>query len=229
MDTEEFFLCLIERAVEEFIIKYINKLDPSGENKKIYSARFKEMSNSEFKEMMEAIKNEGFILPIFAPNQSKVKLSTERAIKTGKELGHSFFEKLRLTDSSTGQLFLTPLEYMVIDLPVRRQAQLLTKKIRIPESNKTIDSLTDQATGPSKGSSLSFPELQVLVGKGMDKTIEELIKVRGGDTKAYNQFTQSIVKTGSGSTEAARQLESRVKSVETLSIILKGMHLDNNL
>ena len=217
------------KEAEKFIIKYIGKLDTSGLNVKLYEKRFKEMSDKEFKSLMEEIKNDTFTLPIFAPNQSKVKLTTDKALSVAKELGHSFFERLRLTDPSTGETYLTNIEYLVIDLPVRRQSQLLSKKITIPKSNKTIDSLTDQATGPSKGASLSFPELQVLVGKEMNSTIEELIKVRGGDTKAYQQFNQSIIKTGSGSLENVRTLETRAKSVDTLSIILKGMHLDNNL
>ena len=217
------------KEAERFIIMYIGKLDTSGLNAEVYKKRFKEMTDKEFKSLMEEIKNDNFTLPIFAPNQSKVKLTTDKALSVAKELGHSFFERLRLTDPSTGETYLTNIEYLVIDLPVRRQSQLLSKKIKIPKSNKTIDSLTDQATGPSKGASLSFPELQVLVGKEMNSTIEELIKVRGGDTKAYQQFNQSIIKTGSASLENVKALETRAKSVDTLSIILKGMHLDNNL
>lgn len=217
------------KGAEEFIIKYIKKLDPTGINETIYINQFKVMSNKDFEVLMESLKNEEFILPIFAPNKGKVKLDTGRAVKVARELGHEFFERLRLTDPSTGEIYLTPIKYLVVALPVRRQAQLLSKKIKIPENNKTIDTLTDQATGPSKGASLSFPELQILVGKEMDKTIEELIKVRGGDSKAYYQFTQAVMKTGFGSLENVNKLESRVKSVETLSIILKGMHLDNNL
>lgn len=217
------------KEAEEFILKYIAKLDKTGFNENIYKEQFKKMSDSEFKDLMLAVQDESFILPIFAPNLNKIKLTTKNAIAVARELGHEFFERLRLTDPSTNETYLTPLPYLVIDIPVRRQAQLLSKKIKIPENNKTIDSLTDQATGPSKGASLSFPELQVLVGKEMNKTIEELIKVRGGDSKAYYHFTQSVMKTGSGKLENVNKLESRVKSVETLSIILKGMHLDNNL
>lgn len=229
MDTVEIFAMGNRKEAESFILKYIKKLDSTGFNEEVYREQFKSMSDTDFEKLMLSIKNEDFILPIFAPNQSRVKLTTENAIKVARELGHEFFERLRLTDPSTGETYLTPIKYLVIELPIRRQAQLLSKKIKIPENNKTIDSLTDQATGPSKGASLSFPELQVLVGKEMNKTIEELIKVRGGDSKAYYQFTQSVMKTGSGSLENVSKLESRVKSVETLSAILKGMHLDNNL
>ena len=217
------------KASEKFILEYIHKLDNTGFNKDIYTRQFKKMSDDEFNNLMEALQNEEFILPIFAPNVNKIKLTTKNSIAVARELGHEFFEKLRLTDPSTKDTYLTTIPYLVIDLAVRRQAQLLSKKIKIPEDNKTIDSLTDQATGPSKGASLSFPELQLLVGMEMNKTIEELIKVRGGDTKAFNHFTQSVIKTGSGSIDNVRKLESRAKSIETLSILLKGMHLDNNL
>lgn len=217
------------KKAEAFIIQYIDKLDPTGENKKIYQAQFKAMSDKEFDAFMKDIDNDNFIIPIFAPNKSKIKLDTKRNIKVARELGVEFFQRLRLTDSATGETYLTPIKYMVVEVPIRRQVQVLAKKIKIPDTNRTVDNLTDQATDKSKGASLSFPELQILVGRGMNETIEELIKVRGGDTKAYQHFTQSMMKTGKGSLESVRYLDSRVKSIETLSILLKGMHLDNNL
>ena len=76
---------------------------------------------------------------------------------------------------------------------------------------------------------MSFPEIQVLASKGHEKTIEEMIKVRGGDTKAYRQFSNSVIQTGSGSLKNAGEAMGRVKSTETLRSFLLGMHLDNNL
>lgn len=217
------------KKAEAFIFEYINKLDKTGTNLKIYQDRFKEMSNKDFDEMMSNIKEGSYTLPLYAPNQGRVKLSSKLAIKVARELGHEFFERLWLTDNVTGETYLTPIKYMVLDLPLRRQQQLLIKKMSIPSVDMTMDALTNQVTGDSKGASLSFPELQVLAANEMNKSIEEMIKVRGGDIKAYNQFRHSVMNTGSGSLESAGRTEGKVKSTETLSSLLKGMHLDNNL
>lgn len=217
------------KKAEEFILKYISKLDKSGNNLTIYKNKFNKMTNKEFDDMMTAIKKGEYVLPLYAPNQGKVKLSSEIAIKIAKELGHNFFERLWLTDNVTGETYLTPIEYMVVDLPWRRQQQLLIKKMSIPSVDMTMDTLTNQVTGDSKGASLSFPELQVLAATGMHKSIEEMIKIRGGDINSYNQFRYSVMNTGTGSLETAGRTEGRVKSTETLSNLLKGMHLDNNL
>ena len=217
------------KKTEEFILRYIAKLDTSGLNTEIYKKKFKELTNKQFDEMMTEIKNGTYTLPLYAPNQSKVRLTSQQAIKVGKELGYSFFERLWLTDDASGETYLTPIEYMVVDLPLRRQQQLLIKKMSIPSTDMTMDTLTNQVTGDSKGASLSFPELQVLAASNMNKTIEEMIKIRGGDLDAYDQFRSSVINTGSGSIEAAGRTEGRVKSIESLSALLKGMHLDNNL
>ena len=226
---EEVQMAKNRKKAEEYIFKYISKLDSSGHNLKLYKDKFKLMSNKDFDEMMTKIRNGEYVLPIFSPNKGDVKLSSKTAIKVAKELGHEFFERLWLTDNVTGETYLTPIKYLVVDLPLRRQQQLLIKKMSIPSVDMTMDALTNQVTGDSKGASLSFPELQVLAASGMHKSIEEMIKVRGGDITAYNQFRHSIINTGSGTLENAGKTEGRVKSTETLSNLLKGMHLDNNL
>ncbi|WP_201285368.1 hypothetical protein, partial [Klebsiella pneumoniae] len=86
--------------------------------------------------------------------------------------------------------------YLVIDVPLRRQVQLLQSKATIPENNKHIDDLSGQSTGPSKGSKISFPELQVLFAQGLDSTITELIQFRGGDAKAFNAMNRAIIENG---------------------------------
>ena len=217
------------KGAEKFLLDYVQKLDPSGLNKQFYIDEFKKMSDKTFDDMATAVSDGEYVLPIFSPAQGKVKLSSTRAVKVARELGHEIFQRLRLTDNVTGEVYLTPHKYLVIDLPMRRQAQLLIKKMSMPSVKETVDSLTGQVTGGSKGSALSFPELQVMAALGLNKSIEEMMKVRGGDSKAYRQFTNSIIQTGSGSLMNAGNTEGRVKSIESLHTLLLGMHLDNNL
>ena len=219
------------QAATAEIIKWIDKLLPGSPNAKLYEDALGRMTNAEFDAFMLKLESGEATLSLVAPNLSEHKLSVERNLAVAKELGHEFFQRLWLTDAKTGVTYLTPVRYLVVDLPLRRQQQLLIKKISIPEDNRHVDELTGQPSGPSAGSKLSFPELQVLYAQGMDRTIEELIKFRGGDTKARQALDRQIVETGGASQDAIKKAlpYTRVKSTETLGVLLKSMHLDNNV
>lgn len=217
------------KAATKELLKYIDKLLPGGENVKIYEEQLAKLTDAQFDAYMTKLESGEETLFLVAPNLSKNRLSVDRNLEIAKELNHNFFERLWLTDPHTGTTYLTPVPYLVVDLPLRRQAQLLNKKISIPDNNSHIDEMTGQATGPSKGSKLSFPELQTLYAQGLDRTIEELIKFRGGDTEAFRQMNAEMIDKGSVSLDALIDKGTRVKSTETLNILLKAMHFDNNL
>lgn len=217
------------KAATKELLKYIDKILPGGDNVKLYEEQLGKLTDAEFDAYMAKLESGEETLFLVAPNLAKNRLSVERNLEIAKELNHNFFERLWLTDPHTGTTYLTPIPYLVVDLPLRRQAQLLNKKITIPDNNDHIDEMTGQPTGPSKGSKLSFPELQTLYAQGLDRTIEELIKFRGGDTEAFRQMNAEMINKGSVSLDALATNGTRVKSTETLSILLKSMHLDNNL
>lgn len=211
------------------ILKYVEKILPGGGNKEIYEETLGKLSDKEFDDYISKLESGEETLFIVAPNFNKgTKLSVERNLEVAKELGHEFFQQLWLTDPQTGTTYLTPIPYLVVDLPLRRQAQTLSKKVSIPENNSHVDEYSGQPTGASKGSKISFPELQALYAQGLEKTIEELIKFRGGDEDAFRKMNQQMMDTGQVSIDSI-QSTGKVKSTETLSILLKSMHLDNNL
>jgi hypothetical protein len=217
------------KAATDMILRYIDKILPGSPNTEFYRTSLAAMSDKAFGDFINRLDSGEETLTINVPNLGKYKLDLQRNLAIAKELGHEFFEHLLLTDPTTGQLYQTPVKYLVIDLPLRRQVQLLESKSTIPENNKHIDELSGQSTGPSKGSKISFPELQVLFAQGLDSTITELIKFRGGDSKAFNAMNRSIIDTGSVNLEYLSQFGTKVKSVTTLSVLLKTIHLDNTL
>ena len=75
---------------------------------------------------------------------------------------------------------------MIVYLPIRVQQQLISKKISIPKDNNHVDFYTGQATGPnSKGARVSYPEVNMLLAMGLNKTVEEMMHFRGGSEKGY--------------------------------------------
>jgi hypothetical protein len=217
------------KAAEAYIIKWIDRLLPGSSNAQMYRDRFAEMSDAQFDEFMKGLKAGDIKLAIIAPNLNEPKLETKRNLDIAKEIGYEFFEQIWMHPEDGSPAYLTPKKYLVYDLPLRRQAQHLVKKISIPEDNKSVDDLTGQPTGKSKGSKISYPEIQVLAALDLPHSITEWIKYRGGDRKGFNALNDSISKTGSASQEAIAPLAGGVESTKTLHTLLTCMHLSNTL
>lgn len=216
-----------ERATKE-LLYFIDQFAPGSSNRDIYAKRLEGLSDRQFGDLMKALERGDEVLALFIPNLSEHKLSLERNMAIAEELGVELFERLFLTDPDTGQVYRTTAHHMVVDLPLRRQAQMLVKKISIPETNRQVDERSGQSS--SKGSRVSYPELQVNAAKGLDNMTLELIKFRGGDVRAFNEMNRSILETGVASLEAIKaQGPTSVKSTQTLNVLLKSMHLDTTL
>ncbi len=216
------------KAAEKVILEGLSMIDPSGTNTQLMIAFFKNMTDAAFDKYMQAIADGTDYVSIVAPTLTKCKITTENNLKVAKKLNFEFFHRLWLTDVATGSVYLTNQRYLVVKLPVRRQIQTLENKISIPEDNRHVDDLTDQPTGVSKGSSISFPELLVMYSQGNSRGIEELIKYRGGDIKGMQAMDKQIHESGGASLDSLSKLGTKVKSTQTLSVMMKAMHLENN-
>lgn len=219
------------KEVENLILHIIDKLDTGSvkPNTKLYIDLFKSLSNSDFENMMEGIKNQTTTLSIIVPNGGDVKIDVENNFRIAKELGFKFLDHLRFKNHPTLGTFITPNTYLTMMLPIRRAAQLLSKKISIPESDNKIDMLTGQVTGKSKSSKLTLPELQILVGMGLKYSIREMMKVRGGDLGAKNAMNAMLMKTGDASQQNIEPYATGVKSVQTLRAYWKAQHISTTL
>ena len=225
-------------AATAFILEHIGMIDPDDtQNVEIKRKELESLSDSEFREYMRKISrlkegesDEGReTLTYYAPNLAKTKISVKRNLEIAKKIGHEFFERLWITDPQTGVTYLTVQKHMVVDMTIRRQAQLQIKKSSIPLDQNSVDELSGQPTGASKGGKVSFPEIQAQASQELDQTIIEEIKIRGGDEKAYREFEKKLIDNGTVSQTELLAMGTRTKSTETLSKLFMGMHLDNNL
>lgn len=217
------------KGAEAFILEYIEKLCPGSGNTQIYKDRFAKMSNAEFDAFMDDIESDETRLAIIAPNFSKNGLNTKRNLALAKELGHEFFERIWIEGDEDTPTYLTPVYYLVVDLPVKRQAQLLIKKLSVPEDNLSVDDFTGQPTGKSQAASISYPEMQVLTGMGQDASIVEMIKYRGGDRGGFLAMNAAISRQGNVSLDAIKHHATGVGSTKLFAHYLTGMHLSNSL
>jgi len=217
------------KAAQDTILKWVNEILPGEHNQKCYQALFDSMDDDQFDDWIQKLKRGEIRLCIIAPNQSESRLTVENNLRVAEMIGHNFFQKIWMDGKQGTSRYLSNVPYLIVDLTIRRQAQLLVKKISIPENNRSVDNLTGQPTGDSKGSKISYPELQILRSHGLDYSITELIKYRGGDMQGFQAMNDSIAKTGKVSLDSISKLGTQVQSTITLSTLLTSMHLQNTL
>lgn len=227
------------KAFIESVRKDIESICPGLGFSQVYADVLTKMSNAQFEAYIDRLRN-GIsekpdltrpreLLTLIVPNMGNKQISVEHNLALAKKWGLNLFERIWITDPITGETYLTNLPYAVLDMPICRQAQTLDAKISIAKHNRQVDERTNQATGDSKGASLSYPELQILLSSDLKATATELMKFRGGDETAFRIMNKQMQETGTFSQKSFENVDTRAKSTDTASIYLKAMHLDNQL
>lgn len=217
------------KKAEEFILQFCKDIEPTGYNVEQYKKIFADMSDKEFDDYMVGLRDKTKFLVLFKPMYKAKGLTTENNLKVATKYGLDFFERLQFTGNANEPDTVTSIKYLVIDLPYRRQSQTLEKKISLPDNNRIIDQSTYQPTGASKGAKVSFPELQVLIGMGLDNSVNELIKFRGGDRGGFSAYNSMMLRYGSVNLRTLNNYATGVESTKTLKSYLLGMHIKQNL
>lgn len=215
------------KAASDIIISYIDKIAPG--NGETYKKLFASMSDKEFDAFISDLDSGEKFLIVISPNFTKNPITLENNLKIGDELGHNFFQRIWIEGKGDTPTYLTPNEYMVVDLPLRRASQLLVKKISVPKHNRVVDSLTGQPTGESKGAKISYPELQVAAAMGMENCMVELMKYRGGDSRGMAAMSNMLSKYGVANLDTLEPYSGGVESTRSLRTFLTSAHLKNNL
>ena len=217
------------KQAEEFILRFMKEIEPTGYNVKAWTKILQEMSDKDFDAYMKDIRDGKKYLVVFRPMYEATGITVENNLKVAEKYGLSFFERLVFTGDEKTPDHKSAIEYLIVDLPYRRQSQTLDKKISVPDDNKTIDELTYQPTGASKGAKISYPELQVLIGMGLDNAISELIQYRGGDRGGFNAYNAMMLRYGSANLKTLSNYSTGVESTKTLRTYLTAAHLSSTL
>lgn len=227
------------KAFIDTVVKGVDNILPSKTMGKLYRTALEGLSDEDLDKYVERLRNAVAEHPdydkpremihLVCPNMGKHGVNIDYLMELSGKWGINLFERIWITDPITGDTYLTNRPYLIIDLPITRQAQTLESKISVADDNRHVDDRTNQATGVSKGASLSYPETQILLSSGLKNTVKELLKFRGGDETAFRAMNKSIIETGSFDQAVFDNIDTRPKAVDTMSIYLKAMHLNNNL
>lgn len=213
---------------EQFILEVTDAIDRSKRSTKFMREQFEKMDDERFDKWMTELREGRDFISVIMDNCQKHGISVENNLRVAKKYGIKMHQRIWTTDEATGVTTLSNHAYPIYYMPVRRQIETLENKRSVASDNKHIDELTGQVTGVSAASGISFPELLVMYSQGLDSSLVELMKYRGGDLKGNVMFNQSILNTGGVSIEALQQYKTSVKSTDTLNIFLRGMHYESN-
>lgn len=212
---------------QEFILNMIRDIarDSDKANYNLYKEMFDKMNDKQFDEFMVKLKNGDVTLSIIKDNSRPYGITLENNFAMAKKLGFDFFQNIKVSGSKELPDYITPNKYLVYKLPIKRAAQLLSKKISIPTGASKIDTLTGQVTGEDKAAKLTMPELQILSGYGAKMSILELMKTRGGDLGEGNAMTNLLFRDGFVTQASLRQYQTQVVSTKTLVSYFAAMHI----
>lgn len=216
------------KKAETFVLKFIDAIDPGNKNVDIYRKRFEEMSDKEFEALVESFASGKDTLAYTHPNLNKTKITVSRNVKLAKQLGYDMFDYCYLTDPDIGVTARTVNKCLITNMYIRRQAQTLEHKNSVPTDDRHLDQMTDQPTGPSKGASITAPELPVGYSQNWNAVLTEIVNYRGGNNRAYQISKQLAIRTGEISQETIKQFPSANKIISTLSSTFLAAHIDNN-
>ncbi len=217
------------KRAESTLLTIIKAIAPGGHTLSIYKRMLADMDDKAFDTFINQLESGERFLIVVAENFGNEGITVENNLKVADDLGHNFFQKLWIEGKDGQPTYLTPIEYMIVDLPIRRASQMLTKKISVTEDNKTVDALTGQPTGESKGARVSYPELQVCAAMGLENSMVELMKYMGGDIKGMAAYNAMISQTGKANLNTLQHYSSGVESTKSVRTFLNAMMLRANL
>ena len=212
------------KQVEEYVIKYISKIDKSGFNTKLYEDLFKSMNNKQFETFMQRLKDGKDILNLIVPHDSEVKIDLENNFRIAEELNIKFFQRVT-TEDDEGNVFLTPIEFLIYHLPVKRLSQHAVKGISVGENTKKRNFLTGQLAGDSASSKLSFPEMELLTSMGINKSLTEITMARTGDVTVSNIYANKLRTNGKVHLKDLQPFYTGTQSKKTLKAYFKSAHI----
>lgn len=213
--------------ITAYLVEHLNKIDRSGRNAARYKKLFDAMNDREFDQFMHYVKEGKYQIHLLAPNMD-LHIDMDDLMDEADAIGLNIFHRLWIKDQTTGKLFLTPEAYPVLQEPVRRAQQFLDKKISVPDNDRSIDGLTGQVIGDDHATTFSNPEIQILDNRGLPITLQEFVRVRGGDITAYGEMKRQMEETGSVSL-AKIDNTSRTRTAVITGVLLKAMHIQNNV
>lgn len=215
-------------AAIAYILAGLDKIKKGNADISRYKAYFEKLSDKEFTALMEAYRTGEKYVTLTVPNFDDVQVTIENNYKVAEELGLKFNQRVWIGGEGKSPDYLSE-EALVVLMTMKIPSQRISKKQGIPKTQTVVNALTGQPTGESKGASISYPEIRIAAAMGLENSVIELAKYRGGDQRGGAALNASLMRTGKASAQVLNQFASGVESTKTLKTFLTAMHLKSTL
>ena len=186
------------KALMTFLCDALNKIDPSGDNAKIYTKKFGKMTDSAFDQYMKKfLSNEDkYFYVEMIEYKRDLKMANIEAM--AKFLGIELYEKVALpyVTMDKSNVVITPEPVPVGYIHEKLMVQLLIKKNSASINISKRNARTGQVTGDDKTSRTSDVESYSLIAIEANEGLKELLGPRADDMMAKNQMYNSIQQKG---------------------------------
>ena len=154
------------KKIQDKILSVLSSMDRTGKNTKHYQDKFAKMSDKDFADFMQRIRDREEVLVIYSANTVD-RLSLPDLVDTAKKIGLELFERIRMYDTTNDTYYYTPHKMLVLQCPIRRMAQFVDHKLSVAEGDSRIDMLSGQVVKPDQAASLSEPATGCLYARGL--------------------------------------------------------------
>lgn len=226
----------VEKAKKR-VLTIIDKMDPSGENRKIYESMFSGMTDKDFVKFCKT----GVIRVYSAAYDHEPKYKD--LLDTAKFMGIPISERLTypalynksdLVGPNPGEPgyvkdeLIVDKDVMVIPITFRRLQQIIAKENSVATEISSRDK-TNQVIGDDKAAMMSDMEVAMLVSRGADKILTEMLTFRSDHDISKSEAYANLINTGETNIpDSISDIEGR-NSLQMLYWYYIGMGLDTDL
>ena len=222
-----------QKAEKEFL-SILEELDksPTGWNVTYWKNRFKNMSNTQFTDLMKKFADDELDNKLFYQinHMSKdARPEIDDIMKHAKKRNIPIKEYIIMPDDNRDNPSMpsvTKNEQLMFIVPVRKHQQTKDHKNKISNNNNKLNSLTGQAIDDSKAARFSDNEMFSLNASGQINVIKELLGPRGDDAKAQRKMEEQIRTFGRCTLSELNMKTVDKQSVRTMVVFLNAAGLD---
>ena len=103
---------MARRDAEKLVLQWMTDLDPSGDNTRRWTEKFKSMDDDVFKAFVNELREGKDYISIVAPNFTSTQVNIANNFKVAQKYGVKLFQRIWLNDPVTGRRYLSNDEYL---------------------------------------------------------------------------------------------------------------------
>ena len=209
----------------------MNKLDPTGENAKIYHEKLDPMTDAQFDKWAKAFfadDKQNLYLEIVEYERD---LSIEQIEDAANYLGVPLYERVAIPylNGDPELVTVTPTPVPVGYFHIKRMPQSVHHKNSGSTSMRRRSSKTGQVTGEDKNGRNTDVETYSLSAYGATNTLAEFLGPRADDEQKKNQMYSAIETDGTCYASQLHSTQEDKTAINTLEIYYAGMGISSNL